>query len=78
MLKNSRTPLQRPSPNNPWAGKRHWDELWSLPGDLNRKFEHVSYFSFITTTHPAMHPWKPWTFWLTTWLLFPFLPTRRT
>jgi hypothetical protein len=28
-------------PNNPWACRHRWDQLWSLPGDLNRKFEHV-------------------------------------
>jgi hypothetical protein len=76
-LKNSRTHPQRLSRNNPWAGRRHWDQLWSLPGNLNRKFEHVSYCS-ITTTHLPMHPWKPQSLRLTTWLSFPFLPTRRT
>jgi hypothetical protein len=39
--KNSRTHLRRPSPNNPWARRQHWDQLWSLLGDLNRKFEHA-------------------------------------
>jgi hypothetical protein len=24
------------------------------------------------------HPWKPQSLWLTTWLLFPILPTCRT
>jgi hypothetical protein len=23
------------------SSQHHWDQLWSLPGDLNRKFEHV-------------------------------------
>jgi hypothetical protein len=28
-------------PNNPWAHRHRWDQSWSLPGDLNRKFEHA-------------------------------------
>jgi hypothetical protein len=36
-----RTHPQRPSPSNPWARRHHWDQLWSLLGDLNRKFEHA-------------------------------------
>jgi hypothetical protein len=75
---NSRTHPQRPLPNNPWVGRNHWDQLWSLPGDLYRQFEHVSYCSFITTTHPPMHSWKLQGLWLTTWLSFPFLPTHQT
>jgi hypothetical protein len=39
--KNVRTHLRRPSPNNLWANRHCWDQLWSLPGDLNRKFEHA-------------------------------------
>jgi hypothetical protein len=39
--KLSRTHSQRLPPNNPWARRHYWDQLWSLPGDLNRKFEHV-------------------------------------
>jgi hypothetical protein len=35
-----RTHLRRPSPNNLWAHRHRWDQLQSLPGDLNRKFEH--------------------------------------
>jgi hypothetical protein len=31
----------RPLPNNPWARRHRWVQLWSLPGDLNRKFEHA-------------------------------------
>jgi hypothetical protein len=27
--------------NNPWARRHRWDQLWSLPGHLNRKFEHA-------------------------------------
>jgi hypothetical protein len=77
MLKNSTHP-QRPSSNNPWASRHHWDQLWVLPGDLSRKFEHMPYCSFITTTHPAMHLWKPQSLLLTTWLSSPFLPTHRT
>jgi hypothetical protein len=39
--KNLRTHPWRLSLNNPWARKHHWDQLWSLPGDLNRKLEHA-------------------------------------
>jgi hypothetical protein len=31
--KNSRTLPRRPSPNNPWARRHCWDQLWSLPGE---------------------------------------------
>jgi hypothetical protein len=31
----------RLSSNNPWARRHRWDQLWSLPGDLSRKFEHA-------------------------------------
>ena len=77
MLKNSRTYPQRPSPNNPWVFRPHWDQLWSLPGNLNREFEHALYCS-IMTTHLPTHPWKPQSLWLTTWLSFPILPTCQT
>jgi hypothetical protein len=63
--KNSRTHPWRPSPNNPWARRHCWDQLWSFPGDLNRKFEHAQHCCFITTTHPLTHPWKPQSLWLT-------------
>jgi hypothetical protein len=59
MLKNASTHPQRPSLNNPWAHRHHWDQLWSLPGDLNRKFEHVLYCSLITTAHLPTHPSAP-------------------
>jgi hypothetical protein len=39
--KCSRTHPQRPSLNNPWVRRHRWHQLWSLPGDLNRKFEHA-------------------------------------
>jgi hypothetical protein len=39
--KKLRTPPRRPSLNNPWARRHCWDQLWSLPGDLSRKFEHA-------------------------------------
>jgi hypothetical protein len=42
MLKNPRTHPWRPSPNNPWARTHRWDQLWSLPGDLNGKFENLT------------------------------------
>jgi hypothetical protein len=34
------------------------DQLWSLPADLNREFEHVPYCSFIMTMHPPTYPRK--------------------
>jgi hypothetical protein len=40
------------SPNNPWGCRHRWGQLWSLPGDLNRKFEHAPHCPFITTTWP--------------------------
>jgi hypothetical protein len=42
--KNLRTLPRRPSPNNPQACRHRWVQLWSLAGDLNRKFEHVPHF----------------------------------
>jgi hypothetical protein len=41
--KNSKPHPQRLSPINPWARRHHWDQLRSLPGDLNRIFEHVKH-----------------------------------
>jgi hypothetical protein len=74
-----RTHQQRPSPNNPWARRQCWDQVWSLPEDLNRRFEHAQHCSFITTTRPLTHPWKPHRLWLTTtWLSFPILHTHWT
>jgi hypothetical protein len=75
--KNSRTHPQRQSPNNPSAHRHCRDQLWSLPGGLNRKFEHAPRCSFITTVRPPTCPWKPQSLWLTaTWLSFPILHTR--
>jgi hypothetical protein len=54
------------------ARRHHWDQLWSLPGDLNRKSEHAPYCS-ITITRSPTRPWKPQSLWLS----FPILPTRR-
>jgi hypothetical protein len=31
-------------------------QLWSLPGDLKRKFKHAPHCSFITTTRPPSCP----------------------
>jgi hypothetical protein len=74
-----RTHPRRPSPNNPWAHRHHLDQLWSLPGDVNRKFEHVPGCSFIMTMRSPKRPWKLQSLWLTTtWLSFPILPTRHT
>jgi hypothetical protein len=33
--------IHEDSLNNPWARRHQWDQLWSLPGDLNRKFEPI-------------------------------------
>jgi hypothetical protein len=41
MFKKSRTLQRRQSPKNPLARRHRWDQLWSLPGNLNRKFEHA-------------------------------------
>jgi hypothetical protein len=30
---------QKLLPNNPWTHTHHWDQLWSLSGDLKRKSE---------------------------------------
>jgi hypothetical protein len=66
-------------PNNPWAHRHRWDQLWSLPGDLKWKFEHAPHCSFITSTCPPIRPWNTQSLWLTTtWLSFPILPTRQT
>jgi hypothetical protein len=69
---------RRLSLNNPWARRHCWDQIWSLPGDLNRKFVHVPHCSITTTCLPT-NPWKPQSLWLTTtWLSFPILPTLFT
>jgi hypothetical protein len=39
--KNAGSHPRRPSPNNPCTHRHFWDQLRSLPGDLNRTFEHV-------------------------------------
>jgi hypothetical protein len=79
MLKNSRIHLWRPSLNNPWILRHRWDQLWSLPGDLNRKSEHASHCSFIMAMCLHTHSWKPRSLWLTiAWLSFPILPTSWT
>jgi hypothetical protein len=41
MLKKFQTHPRRPLLNNPWAHRHRRDQFWSLPGDLNRKFEHA-------------------------------------
>jgi hypothetical protein len=38
----------RPSPNNLWPHRHSWDQLWSLPGDLNRKAEHAQHAKFVS------------------------------
>jgi hypothetical protein len=39
--KNFGTCPWRPSMNSSWARRHYLDQLWSLLGDHNRKFEHV-------------------------------------
>jgi hypothetical protein len=51
------------SQNNPWARRHCWNQLWSLPGDLNRKFEDSPHCSFITIACPPTCPWKPQSSW---------------
>jgi hypothetical protein len=76
--KNSRTHQRRPSPSNHWARRHRWNQLWSLPGELNRKSEDEPHCSFVTTTRPPTRPWEPQSLCLTTtWLSFPILPTCR-
>jgi hypothetical protein len=38
--KNLRTHPWKLSPNNPWGCRHRWDQLWSLPGVLNRTSKH--------------------------------------
>jgi hypothetical protein len=77
--KNSRTRPWRLLPYYPWAHRHCWNQIWSLPGDLNRKSDHTLHCSFIMTTRLPTCPWKPLSLWLTmTWLSFPILPTRWT
>jgi hypothetical protein len=33
--------IRKQSPNNQWACRHRLDQLWRLPGDVNRKFEHA-------------------------------------
>jgi hypothetical protein len=69
--KNSRTRPRILSPNNPWARRHCWDQLWNLPGDLKRKFECALHCS-IMTMRPPTCPRKPQSFYLTaTCLSFP-------
>jgi hypothetical protein len=56
MLKKLRTHPRRPLPNNPCARRRRWDQLWSLPGYLNRKFEHGPYCCEVC--FPALDKWS--------------------
>jgi hypothetical protein len=55
-----------------------WDAWEKMCDDKDRNFGITTTGSFITTTCPPIHPWKPQSLWLTTWLLFPVLPTHQT
>jgi hypothetical protein len=52
MLKNSRTHPWRLPLSNPSARRHCWDQLWSLPGDLKRKFEHVLHYCKVCSPTP--------------------------
>jgi hypothetical protein len=54
--KYSRTQPRRPSPNNPWAHRHRWDQLWSFQGDLNRIFEHAPHFHKVCS--PTLDKWS--------------------
>jgi hypothetical protein len=54
--KNSRTHPRGPLPNNPWAHRHHWDQLWSLPGVLSRLFEHAPHFREVC--FPTLDKWS--------------------
>jgi hypothetical protein len=47
---NSRTHPQRLLPNNPWARRHRWDQLCSIIGNLNRKFEHAPHCREVCST----------------------------
>jgi hypothetical protein len=58
--KNLRSHLQRPLLSNLWACRHRWDQLCSLPGDLNRKFEHAPHYRefvpwFLTIDQKPQH-----------------------
>jgi hypothetical protein len=50
--KNLRTHPRRLSLNNPWAHRHHRDQLWNLPGELNRKFEHMPHCHEVCSPTP--------------------------
>jgi hypothetical protein len=55
VIKIKKTHPQRPSANNPWSHRQHWDQLWSLPGNLNRKCEHASHCCKVCS--PILDKW---------------------
>jgi hypothetical protein len=73
MFKNLKAHPRWLLPNNPWASRHCWEQLWSLPGDLTENWTDA----FITTMFLPTCSLKPQSLWLTTtWLSFPILPTR--
>jgi hypothetical protein len=44
------------SPNNPWARRHRWDQLWSLPGDFNRNFECAPHYHQVCS--PTLDKWS--------------------
>jgi hypothetical protein len=47
---------RRPSSNNPWVRRRHWAQLWSLPGDRNRKLEQAPHCREVCSL--TLHKWS--------------------
>jgi hypothetical protein len=52
---NLRTHPRRPLQNNPWACRHCWDQLWTLPRDLNRKFEYALHCREVCS--PTLDKW---------------------
>jgi hypothetical protein len=54
--KNSNAHSWRASLNNPRAHRNHWDQLWSLPGDLRRKCECAPHCHRVCS--PTLDKWQ--------------------
>jgi hypothetical protein len=54
--KNLKTHPSTMSLNNPWAHRHNWNESWSLPGYLNRKFEHAPHCGEVWS--PTLDKWS--------------------
>jgi hypothetical protein len=42
--------------SHPWARRHRWDQLWCLPGDLKRKFEHAPHCHKVCS--PTLDKWS--------------------